>query len=573
MFETAQECKTEPLKEWLRGSFNQRMTSWFEKVVDQSRFANYSFGTGSRWGILYSIDSDHLSEKRIVCELNKEHDRIALLEVLSVKEPILYELKEIAEDLEKKGLGALFEYGIGITGSGDAWSITTYIGSDKRGNEKLLAEVLSKTDIWFPRPRAEAIRLLERAQMVSELVGLAKRLGKRNGWMLYYASRNQNLQTVIAYILEPLGEEVINKLRSLLAADGIEAGGGSPVFGWGFGLDEDGNCAYIKLEISKGIDHGKVIENDKGLLDATNELKKICLGHGLEAAPQISSYRIKKDKISRTVYFNIRSGDEYEDAYEDYKEKVISYYEKVSKLLQELEVATYQAGLIKTEGEERVRESNLFLAKRAGLRNGQKVLDAGCGLGGPMIDIAEAYPGASIYGITNSPTQKTIAERAAKKNGKVSIDVRCGDYHMMPYDSCFFDRVLFFESIGYSYDPDALFAEVNRVLKKGGEIYIKDVFCKEGRLTGEEQNDLDAFNEVFCQYSTTTLSEITARLQANGFRIIEVNDLSEMVSIEKFIAQMFEKNEPERLNAFGRIHYREFEQLPVYFGEVRAGRT
>ncbi|RKP11780.1 S-adenosyl-L-methionine-dependent methyltransferase, partial [Piptocephalis cylindrospora] len=57
-----------------------------------------------------------------------------------------------------------------------------------------------------------------------------------------------------------------------------------------------------------------------------------------------------------------------------------------------------------------------YLAMRLGLREGMRVLDVGCGVGGPQREIAH-FTGAHITGFNNNSYQLTRAEAYALKEG------------------------------------------------------------------------------------------------------------------------------------------------------------
>jgi tocopherol O-methyltransferase len=55
-----------------------------------------------------------------------------------------------------------------------------------------------------------------------------------------------------------------------------------------------------------------------------------------------------------------------------------------------------------------------LLVEKAGIKNGAKILDVGCGVGGSSIWMAEKL-GAATMGITISPVQVEIARKLAKE--------------------------------------------------------------------------------------------------------------------------------------------------------------
>ena len=56
-------------------------------------------------------------------------------------------------------------------------------------------------------------------------------------------------------------------------------------------------------------------------------------------------------------------------------------------------------------------------AERAGLRDGMRILDLGCGWGSLSLWLAEKYPNARIVGLSNSHGQREFIQRRAAERG------------------------------------------------------------------------------------------------------------------------------------------------------------
>lgn len=150
------------------------------------------------------------------------------------------------------------------------------------------------------------------------------------------------------------------------------------------------------------------------------------------------------------------------------------------------------------------------------------------------------------------------------------IRVHVGDFHHLPFADGTFDVVFFFESSGYSYDRQQLFTEVYRVLRPGGSLYIKDIFCKEPPFSDQQQQELEEFDRIYAQ-KTPLLSETVEIISTVGFQTVESRDLREIVSIKDFVKAMFEyKHGFPFLSEFGKFHYHEFQCLPILIGQIKA---
>ncbi|OQR95234.1 sterol 24c-methyltransferase [Achlya hypogyna] len=117
---------------------------------------------------------------------------------------------------------------------------------------------------------------------------------------------------------------------------------------------------------------------------------------------------------------------------------------------------------------ESIRRVEYFLSGKLGLSKGKYALDMGCGIGGPMRNIAR-FSGAKIKGITINEYQVRVANRNNKQNG---LEDQChvvqGNFMEMPFEDSTFDGVYAIESVCHAPDKKACFTEAARVLKPGG---------------------------------------------------------------------------------------------------------
>lgn len=115
-----------------------------------------------------------------------------------------------------------------------------------------------------------------------------------------------------------------------------------------------------------------------------------------------------------------------------------------------------------------------MLIELAAIEPGERVLDVGCGIGGPARQLAEA--GAEVSGIDLTPAlceaARTLNERAG-----LGIDIRCGSALDMPFDDGTFD-VVWTQHVTMNIDHKAaLYAEMRRVVRDGGRLAFFDVIA------------------------------------------------------------------------------------------------
>jgi SAM-dependent methyltransferase len=162
-----------------------------------------------------------------------------------------------------------------------------------------------------------------------------------------------------------------------------------------------------------------------------------------------------------------------------------------------------------------------YLMGRAGIRDGQRLLDAGCGVCGPARYFAQRRA-VRVDAITVSPVQ---ADMARARNAAAGLDdricVTVGDFHVLVdlYGREQFDLVYFLESLSHSPRPAAALASAYEVLAPGGTVYIKDYFIRRCDDEQEQRRVLDVVARVDRLFATRTawVSDIEQALRRAGF--------------------------------------------------------
>ncbi|MBD3351792.1 MAG: methyltransferase domain-containing protein [Candidatus Lokiarchaeota archaeon] len=134
-------------------------------------------------------------------------------------------------------------------------------------------------------------------------------------------------------------------------------------------------------------------------------------------------------------------------------------------------------------------ESKMFeiTAKRALIKNGESILDLGCGWGSFTLYVAEKFPDCSITAISNSKTQKKYIEGIAKSMRYQNIKVITANISDFSVDEFLkrndrkekFDRIISIEMFEHMRNYEMLMAKLSKILKPNGTLFIH-IFARSG---------------------------------------------------------------------------------------------
>lgn len=135
----------------------------------------------------------------------------------------------------------------------------------------------------------------------------------------------------------------------------------------------------------------------------------------------------------------------------------------------------YSACLYPTGGETLAQAEIAMLESyvvKADLKDGQTVLDLGCGWGSLSLYLAERFPKMSVTGFSNSRTQRLYIMEQAKKKGLQNLGIITGDVVDYEFESNKYDRVISIELFEHMKNYNLLMSKVARALKPEGKLFV-----------------------------------------------------------------------------------------------------
>jgi len=109
--------------------------------------------------------------------------------------------------------------------------------------------------------------------------------------------------------------------------------------------------------------------------------------------------------------------------------------------------------------------------ERAGLEDGQRILELGCGWGSLSLWMAAAYPRAQITAVSNSHSQRSYIESTARARGLGNLQVITADMNAFEAPGRY-DRVVSVEMFEHMRNWPALFRRISRWLEPRGRFFM-----------------------------------------------------------------------------------------------------
>lgn len=251
-------------------------------------------------------------------------------------------------------------------------------------------------------------------------------------------------------------------------------------------------------------------------------------------APLISSRPKKQVKNAVDSYekYHTSFGGDLEKRKQDYTDMVNKYYDLATSFYEYGWGTSFHfAHRFKGESHSNsIKRHEHYLALRLGLGKGMKVLDVGCGIGGPLREIA-MFSGASVTGLNNNSYQISRGEYYNRLVGCGLTD-RCGfvkaDFMKIPFPDNHFDAIYEIDATCHAPDAVACYREILRVLKPG-QLFAGYEWCSTDLYDPSDARQRRIMAEIELGNGlpdVRSTDQVSRALVQAGFEMIETTDLS-----------------------------------------------
>lgn len=176
-----------------------------------------------------------------------------------------------------------------------------------------------------------------------------------------------------------------------------------------------------------------------------------------------------------------------------------------------------------------LRRMNEALAAFGELTQEDNILDAGCGIGGTTLFLADAL-GCQVTGISLSQQQVDTAKgHAATKKLQTLTRFEQADYRATPFPDETFDVVWALESAVYDPEKVDFFKEAYRLLRPGGRLVMGEYIKSRIPMKKRNKRIFHRWLDAWAIHDLSTLEQLTLVAKQTGFEVLKTENITSAI--------------------------------------------
>ncbi len=157
--------------------------------------------------------------------------------------------------------------------------------------------------------------------------------------------------------------------------------------------------------------------------------------------------------------------------------------------------------------------------QRADLKDGQEILELGCGWGSLTVEMAKTFPRARITAVSNSAPQREFIQERLRAAGAKNVKIITTDMNDLNIRKKF-DRIVSVEMFEHMRNYELLFAKLEKLVRPGGKLFVHIFTHRELTYLYEAKDETDWMSRYFFTGGTMPGNHMLMRF-CHPFRLEE----------------------------------------------------